>query len=589
MTSTGPPASHERKLLTWSLALATLTVGALLLRLVGIGYMLPYRAGPDNYVVGQMELARPGSVPGALPEDWIISSKTEQSYPWLVARVLLLWPQPRRDATRSYSLDEELAWSAEPFRRARIIVAVLGVLIVPGTFFLALGFVGPRWAILAAAFVSTSLLHVNFSQQCRPHAVVGATSILAVLAAMRLRRFGRRRDYALAVVASILAIGSLHNGVMTLLPIATAHLLRRRTPESPSGGKMSRIWPALVLPAIALAAGVALFYPIGTSRPEGSPANWLVVQQHLNSIRAFDGSGFPLLFAAFARYDPILLALSLLGLVTLSVQFLRRVPGLGRDSLAADALIAASFAVPFLIVFGLYRNTLPRYAIPLLPYLSLLAAVGVRGILRLLAPRVGHPRALATATAGLFLALPTAGAVKLVWLRNSPDSLARTAAWLEDNATPRTTVNLTPGIDLPLARRPDLLESNQSVLRFPWQMYQVARRDDPSWSVPTWNLPAVPYLDPDPVFIAALRTDPASAVRSLGASFVVVGVFWKGPIPPLWRRLYRGIKASGERVWHVAPLIDGAGGSSLEYQDCSLRAVLAARMVGPEIEIYKIR
>jgi len=257
--------------------------------------------------------------------------------------------------------------------------------------------------------------------------------------------------------------------------------------------------------------------------------------------------------------------------------------------MAADALIASSYAIPFLIVFGLYRDTVPRYVIPLLPYLSLLAAVGVRGIVRLLASRVGHPRTLATAAAGLFLTLPTAGVVKLVRLRNSPDSLARTAAWLEDNVSPSTAVYLTPGIDLPLLRRPDLLEPKQSVLRFPWQMFQVERRDDPRWSAPTWNMPSIPYLDPDPAFISALRTDPGSAIRSLDASFVVVGVFWRAPVPALWRRLYQGIKESGERVWHVAPSIDGAGGASLEYQDCSLGAVFAVQMVGPEIEVYKIR
>ena len=542
--------------------------------------MLPYRAEPDNFVVGQMELARPGSVDGALPDDEVVTTHAERAYPWLVVRVLLLWPRAERDEGRTYSLEEELSWAATPFRRARIVVAALGILIIPATFLLALRFVGAGWAWLAAAFVATSLLHVNFSQQCRPHIVVGATSTLAVVAAMRICRHGRLVDYLLALIACVLAIGSLHNGVMCLFPLAAAHLLRSRVQGT------ARIWPTFALPLLALAIGVIVFYPVSLSGPASSPANWSTIKQHLMTPELFDGTGFVKLFRGFAGYDPILLGLSVLGLVAIDARRLRRPPGQPPSVLASEALVALSYALPFLLVFGIYRNTLPRYAIPLLPFLALSAVVGVRGFVRLVSSYLGRVRTVAAIAGTLALVVPTAGAVKLVQLRSSPDSLVRTARWLAQNADPSQTLYLTPGFDLPMVQRVENLETDMGVLKFPWHMYQVSRRDEP-WTEPSWDMPYVPYDDPE--FVKALGIDPARAMRLLDADFLTFGLYWNDSEPRMWQRMRKGIRSIGDCVQYIAPLARAGRGRPLQYEDCFLRSVWNAKMVGPAIEIYRVR
>jgi len=61
-----------------------------------------------------------------------------------------------------------------------------------------------------------------------------------------------------------------------------------------------------------------------------------------------------------------------------------------RTSVGPDAIVAASHALPYLLVFGLYFGTKARYLVTLLPYLACLAAFGTRGIVRFAALRLGE-------------------------------------------------------------------------------------------------------------------------------------------------------------------------------------------------------
>ena len=137
---------------TWG-ALALLTLAALVLRIVGIGYGLPCWEEPDPDIVGHVDLVRSGWTTAGVEHP-------EQQYPHLIADIARLLPaRPDPAAGSPRTLEEHLQAASWTHLQVRWIVALLATLLVPATFVLARDFVSAGWSLFAAALVACSLLH----------------------------------------------------------------------------------------------------------------------------------------------------------------------------------------------------------------------------------------------------------------------------------------------------------------------------------------------------------------------------------------------------------------------------------------------
>jgi hypothetical protein len=180
----------------WLVGLAALVVLAAGLRLAGMDRLLPHLQEADANVVQQLEIHRRGRAGrDKLPIAY-------HAYPTLLARALATLPEAEPDprAPAGERLATSLAAASADFVRTRTAVAWLALLLVPLTWLLARRFLGGGPALLAAALVALSPLHLLFSQQARPHGAHASFALLAVVLALCMR--------ARPGVASYLAAGA---------------------------------------------------------------------------------------------------------------------------------------------------------------------------------------------------------------------------------------------------------------------------------------------------------------------------------------------------------------------------------------------
>ena len=585
------------------LPLAALFALALALRIWGIGFGLPHKTEDDCMIPYQVEVLYDAETEDPTAE------RNYNWYPLLLARVAALWPAPR-PAPPQASLGEHLHAASQLHVRTRQTLAAIACLAVPLTWLLARLFLSAGWAYLAAALTATSLLHFSFSQQARPHAPSSALFLAAVLAGLWVRRGGRGWWPHLAAGATVLqAVGCLQSGVLCVVPVVLGYLLR--------GGDGRRLFrgrgdPLVVIPIAAAGLALALFYPFlwaGDFGQREDQPQVFDLAGHMIFLDQFNGQGFAVLWRTFWSYDPTLLVLSLAGLVlVLAVRARGPKPGLG---VRGDGWIAASFWLPYLLVFGLYERNYERFMIALVPYAAVLGALGLARLAQLLGggPRPGAPdrtRPVGAGLAVLALALPVWASWRLAAVRAAPDTLARAAAWVSEHLEPGQRGLMTSKVDLPLARTVEglayplwgePLPASRLHWFLPWSHYlgQLAR-DRGAQALP--GPPATPRFDLHwlPVNVAAYLEDASGFIHKQGADYAVVEVFAEGRLAPAGPALTAGFRTGGELLVRISP--DGRDDYSehpFGYQDeTSVKTpnvtarVLGARCTGPVIEIYRL-
>jgi hypothetical protein len=580
-----------------TLALAAIIVFALVLRLVGIRHLLPHQADPDgNVFVTQLELLQEG-----------VSSREREFlsgfYPTLIARLASAAPHAGPEVlaqSAPRTLEGQLAAASTEYLRLRYVVAILSVLLVPGTWLLARRFAGPGAALCAAALAATSLLDLWFAQQARPHAASAAFALLAVLAATSLRRNGRPIDYVATGLALGLAVGSLQSGIAVMLPIAAAVVLR-----SENAKRTSSAWIVALLACAAVF--VLLFYPSlfaptrstsGGVRFDADDQKWNV-GGHFIYWRSFKGEGVPRVWRALTGYETWIFALAIVG----GVMALLRWPRIANDKeRARDLMVVFAYAIPYLVAISLYARTYQRFVIPLIPYLACLAGYAIARIAvlasALRAPR-DEPRASLGAIVALVLLAPQfVAAIRLVSARGEPDTAHLAADWIAKNVKPSSEKVLVQyPLELPLPSTPESLEDDDKMMgdtKHPWVLYQRALAPSRRLA-PAWNLTEMPMRDD--ALRAKIQHDPVAYLKQLGGDYAVIDVY-EGGRPPLVLNVIRpALREIGERVARFSP--DGADDGSnfpIMYQDdeyptptCWFARILGARCTGPVIEIYELR
>ncbi len=573
-------------------ALLALVSLALVVRLAGVDYLLPHQPEPDGHIVRQVELLE-----GALDDP--ASDLNWGKYPHLLARLTQLLPEEPAAERPAVDLDDHLARSAAPFVRVRRVVAWVSVLAIPALFLLARRFLSPLGSLLAAYWMATSLMHVAFSQQARPHAPAMALILLAVAAAVELRRRSDALSFAAAGLACGAAVACLQSGIATLLPVGAAFLLRERPP-----GRRTA-WLA-VLPAAAIAASFAIFWPFlgGSVDEKGAERVDLAAGKihqagHVIKFTWFTGGGFERTLHSFWSYEPLALLLGAVA-VGLWIRARRRASPARSSAEAArarDFWVVLAFVVPYVLVAAAYKRTYGRLVMPLLPFLYLAAAFAVERACDAAARRGSLSRALRGALVALVVLVPAVGVQRHVAMRLQPDTASVAARWIEDNLDPKLDRIARPrGIGLPLVTAAAERDRNLRLLRTDipsWLAYQAEHPDVVLAGTP-WHLP---YLRLGRQrFIESAFEDPAGFLDGLQATHVLFEDYRQRRRDPVLEAIYTEARKSCELIQRFSPYREGVEeGLPMSYQDAPIWRqphyawrVLRAERSGPVLEVLRL-
>ena len=412
------------------LALAVIVLAATALRFWGLGYGLPnLMARPDEELTTgkALELSL-GHIrdPGVSPYPSLVY--------YLDAFALSSWRRAgvflgAYGDTEGFLVDLAVRHPGLHFTICRVVGALLGAATVPAVFLA--GFHGYRRrsvGLLASLLVGVNFLHARDSHFATVD--VPMTFFVTVAMAFALRGAGTlsRRDILTSAFFGGLAASAKYNAVVVALcpAVAAAHNLLGRTAEA-----RRKALVTLVLVGVVTAVTFALTSPYcvlrwrdvshGLARTKAllfgnpGPPAW---QVHLSTTLpgAFGWPGFVLALAGFVR------------------AVWKRRP--------AD-LVVLAFVVPCFISMAGITWVLPRYPIPLVPPLALLAAEAA------LSPAAKW-RAPWLAAAGLAAALPPL--VKIVSydrLATQADTRVLAAEWVAANVSPRTRIAVCRGYGAP--------------------------------------------------------------------------------------------------------------------------------------------
>jgi hypothetical protein len=349
---------------------------------------------------------------------------------------------------------------------------------------------------------------------------------------------------------------------------------------------------------------VLLFYRRGEATAAGpslseDPVAWLMGRIHKFDSHMFNGRGFDGLRHAVVDYEPVLGLLSVVGLAVL----LARAARSGRRGMSdrvRDILVLVAYPITHVVAFGLYQDTFQRFLIPVIPWMCLLAAIGLASAARSIGRLAGsnRPRRIVTAMVLVIALAPQAWvALRIVHLRLAPDTLTRAAAWIQANVDrEHERVAVVPTLDLPLIRPLALLPLRRihGPLNFsPWTDHQLAlapeERDPLAWS-----------LFQVPLFNQRLRdemaSDPDAFVRALDAQYLLIDVthgFRHGILDVLRegaRRQGRLVARFGSREpasEEDLPILYELNGPYAADEHFAWRAARFTSQ-GPDVEIYAL-
>lgn len=573
---------------TWhALAAFAIVLGAFALRVAGVDRELPHRPEPDSYYVQAFQ---------EYEGDPAIVRNTSYRwrYPSLVPRLLALLPFPERPARASGPGSEavHLAAAAWPYARVRTAIALLSTLGVLLTWFLARRLLSPAAALLASAFLATSLLSLIFAQQGRPHTAQAVMALATVVAALRVLDRPSAARIALAVLAGAFAAASLQSGLVALAPVLAAVYLARRE-VSPGRGRLAPF--ALGAFAAGTAAAIALpFYP-GLPRLDASgiQLGWPDGGAHHLEFRLADGlslAGLRHATRVVWAHDPVLVALGLAGILLGAISWARR-PGAAAPAGSArrrELLVVGAYVVPYLLILAPNPRVYERFLLPMLPFLAMAAGWLAAAVLA----RVRGPaRALVPAA---FLAGPAYLALRYVQVARAPDQLERAAEWVRAHVDPHSLLVASPGTVLPLLQDPESVRidlEDAGIYTLPWLAYQGTLTDEQD-PARRWRVQ---------IFPSGLATGPGKLppdeiepwLRAAQADYVVMETSRTMRNLPAAAALEKAAQKIGERVYHASGQLTSmpGQGSHGEYQGANdfARWLLGAEAFGPGVDVYRIR
>ena len=573
------------------LALLAIVLAALALRLYGVGFGLPHMTYRDGMVLFTQ-------VKEIVTEDRELRKDEFWGYyPQVTARVASWMPDTQlTPLDKPLDLDGHVARASRPWivlRRASILISLLTVV---GAYMIGRRFLGVGGSLLAAGLAATSLLHLSFSQQEKPHGPVSGTVALALAAALLLAEKPTWTRVLFAVATALIAACTLQSGAIVLGALGVLWVLwwwERPVPAS-------RLFASPLLVAAFGLIAVRFFYPFhfvdtGATHEHELQKREAVINLagHPLFAEGFNFTGWRVVLSTLVNYDPSLLVF---GLVALGFFVADRARGIAGDPVRRRALIVLSgFMVPFLLVLCAYdeKVTFERFLMPAVAPFAVLAAWGACRIGGTL-PRALRSGPVLTVLGLLAVAPATAAAVQLSRVRAAPDTWTQVATWIRANVDPADSLYTLPYIDLPLFKdAASLRESGREEEINYWAHY--ARELPPELRTgPEFHLviPKAPKKAAE-----ELRADPLGYLRREGAKYVVVQAAAEDSRNEILAQARKQLSESEELVFRTSPIGDPAkdrGQFALRYSQALGIKPLAVRVFeanayGNTIEVYRLR
>jgi 4-amino-4-deoxy-L-arabinose transferase-like glycosyltransferase len=411
--------------------LAGVVLVALALRLWGIGFGLPYLYHPDEpgYVSIAQNIFKTGDLNPHFfnyPSLFFYLNALVYVPYYLAGQLLGAFGNPV-DIAGPVLLIGGSGKTALPstFLLGRGLSVAFGVATVALTFHIGRRMTG-RTAVgtLAALFLAISPTHIANSRFIAPDVFLTFFVLLAAWFAFKVYESGRTADYLLAGAAIGLVGSTKYNGAIVALVLLTAHFLRY-------GSRGFREWRLYLAPVAALTVFLATtpfalldrvhflegvrieaqHYATGHPGGTGNTLGW-----YLDYLRSTEGpvvlvGGLAILWGVYRRSKPILL-------------------------LAVYPV--AYFA--FISVFVVHND---RTLLPLLPFLTLLAADALVSLFGWARAQVRRRRAWIGAVIALILAclaLPLSRTLADNVQLTTPNSLETARVWIERNVPPGARV-----------------------------------------------------------------------------------------------------------------------------------------------------
>jgi dolichyl-phosphate-mannose-protein mannosyltransferase len=309
---------------------------------------------------------------------------------------------------------------------ARALTALFGTLTVLVVYRLAGAVLGRDTGLVAAFLLSLTYLHVRDSHFATTDVTLTFFLTLAVWFVWRSYRHGRTADYAWAGLVAGLAMATKYLGLLVAFPLVAAHLLRPR-PAGPSAIAVIELRKVMLFGSV-----LALVFLAAT--PFAVP-EWRMLVRDLHTDWDYARRGYWMVFGRawslhprfslwYGMGPPQLLA-GVIGLVLFVVRRPR------------EALVVLALPLAYAVLTARDRLVFARYAIPLVPFFCIGAALAVTSLADRIARAGPRLRATALGLGALAIVAPSALSVwRLDQLLTRADTRVLMGGWIEAHVVP---------------------------------------------------------------------------------------------------------------------------------------------------------
>lgn len=311
---------------------------------------------------------------------------------------------------------------ARTIQIARVIAAIMSMLVVAFTFFIGASLFDKQVGYLAALFLTVSMSFVGIAHFAKVDAPGNFWYWLSCVFGLLIWKQGNRRWYVLAALTAGLAIGVKTDRVLILFPLLLSHFLRRE------GLQIRKLlWsvllvitgfvvanPTLVFSFFEFCDGYTreLFFNASRDEPR-QISSYILMLEYMKS-----GLGWPLFIAALAGLAHGLFLLA------------------RRRNSAAILWLLATF-LPYYLIFG-SKYIVDIYLPLLFPPLLILAAKAGMDLQRALPPRFGLA---VKAGIGAIVVYSFFYTLALI-LQFSNDSRLQASKWIEQHVPANATIEM---------------------------------------------------------------------------------------------------------------------------------------------------
>ena len=556
-----PPARRDRR---WALGIALLALGALLLRLWGIRWGLPFAYNLDersHFVPRAVGFFRDGTLDPAyqLNPSGLIE--------W-VAGALLITHLSADAVVDAWQTDPGQVWTV-----ARVASALLATAAIPLLYVAGARLAGRATGLVAAAILATSFLPVHYGHLALNDAPSLAFTALALIGVAGVLRGGGLRSYALAGAGVGLAVGFKYNAGVVALPLLAAAALHARPEWQP-------VVMGLVVSGVCALAAFAICDPYALIHP-------MFFKDEIQHLSEYTRGR--LLLGETERSGYRYYGWSLLwgfGVIPLALAVGGGAWAILRDRRLALVLVPA--VLLFFLLVGSQGRYFARYAMPVYPMLALLAGLGAVALWQRLPRRPWVAAAALLAICAQGLVMDVHG--NLVLSRDDTRSLARD--WMVENIPAGTYIVVEPMVPKEWFADGARLPDPKSHRGYRWVRHVR--------TVETAKLLASQFKG------ASKPADFANYGRTLwpglldffrqrGFCWIVSGSMQSGRVfnnPKRVRagvRYYRALERRADLRYQVAPF-DGPDAKHYFQYDFSVNfAPLKFERPGPAVRIYRLR